>query len=625
MLAFTSSSLGAPCLSASAAAWQFAGPSAYYQRGDPLKLLSASAVQKAVRSSVPGKETVRVSRCSQSFCSSLSFPSHCTFSSAQAWFAGSVNGGVWKTRSANATIPQWHNVLDGQPVTCSSIGALHVAPADESIVFAGCGGSTSSMNGAGYNVMNSGDWNGVMASTDQGVTWAMTRFPKDYYVTDLLTSTKDASMLLVAAQSNLHKAGDGGIWRASVENLDATSAKVSNLATFTLTTVGDATIATHARLKSASVSISHDDGATWASFDSDQLHWDGMVPFYTCAAAVRTGTADAPLTLVVGGLTVDASDATKTSSNIYYRSMAPGAKWAELKQPTPMDEDAMPKDRMALFGDPDAPHVLYVAGNAGALAWRVDLSTGVWVKLWDDDVVDGSEPHGDCRNFAWNPENDELVLTSDGGVFSRIAPRAPGGRWRSLNGDIKAMEYLSAQYDNRLDRYVAGAQDNSAQVFASHATADSAAIGFVGGDGTVTLVDNVHSPSRLFGTTQFLGVGTIDIDPSDAAAADATSAHGELSFMYRYISRESCSQCDSLPLTSLTISGARAEMSAERDADDEDCGGLCFVQGGDYIGVPLADYFPQPSSFPYFVQPYALHSQVSFYVPLHLTRIMLTI
>ena len=66
-------------------------------------------------------------------------------------------------------------------------------------------------------------------------------------------------------------------------------------------------------------------------------------------------------------------------------------------------------------------------------------------------------------------------------------------------------------------------------------------------------------------------------------------------------------------------------MSAERDADDDDCGGLCFVQGGDYIGVPLADYFPQPSSFPYFVQPYALHSQVSFYVPLHLTRIMLTI
>ena len=37
-----------------------------------------------------------------------------------------------------------------------------------------------------------------------------------------------------------------------------------------------------------------------------------------------------------------------------------------------------------------------------------------------------------------------------------------------------------------------------------------------------------------------------------------TGDHGEYSFMYRYIPRESCSQFDSLPLTSLTISGAAA-------------------------------------------------------------------
>ena len=108
-------------------------------------------------------------------------------------------------------------------------------------------------------------------------------------------------------------------------------------------------------------------------------------------------------------------------------------------------------------------------------------------------------------------------------------------------------------------------------MFKPHATADAAAVGFVGGDGTVTLVDNVHSPSRLFGTTQFLGVGTIDIDPSVSVESPSTLG--------------------------------------ERDDDDDDCGGLCFVQGDDFIGVPLAEYFPEPSSFPYFVQPYALHSQ----------------
>jgi hypothetical protein len=43
--------------------------------------------------------------------------------------------------------------------------------------------------------------------------------------------------------------------------------------------------------------------------------------------------------------------------------------------------------------------------------------------------------------------------------------------------------------------------------------------------------------------------------PGGRADVLQTVALRELSFMYRYISRESCSQFDSLPLTSLTISG----------------------------------------------------------------------
>jgi hypothetical protein len=46
--------------------------------------------------------------------------------------------------------------------------------------------------------------------------------------------------------------------------------------------------------------------------------------------------------------------------------------------------------------------------------------------------------------------------------------------------------------------------------------------------------------------------------------ADCT--RGQVSFVYRYISRESCSQFDSLPLTSLTIS-ARGPVLVQRDAE----------------------------------------------------------
>ena len=69
------------------------------------------------------------------------------------------------------------------------------------------------------------------------------------------------------------------------------------------------------------------------------------------------------------------------------------------------------------------------------------------------------------------------MLTSDGGVFAREQPRSPGGKWVSLNGDIKEMEYLSAHYDNRDGRFIAGAQDNAAQVLPVHATPESVATG----------------------------------------------------------------------------------------------------------------------------------------------------
>ncbi len=84
------------------------------------------------------------------------------------------------------------------------------------------------------------------------------------------------------------------------------------------------------------------------------------------------------------------------------------------------------------------------------------------------------------------------------------------------------------------------------QVTNANASSKDASIGFVDGDGTVTLVDSAANPSRLFGTTQFLGVGTIENDPT-----------------------------------------TKKEMKKQNANDDSDCGGLCFVQGDKFIEVPV--------------------------------------
>ena len=139
--------------------WSFAGPSTYATRGDDPEhppLTAAGAAQDIVAGA------------------------------NGTWFLGSVNGGVWRTTNFEDTKPTWKNVLDNQPVTCQSIAALHVSTYDPKRIFAGCGGSTSSMNGEGYNVLNSGEWTGVMISKDNGDTWSMTSFPANYYVTAIL-------------------------------------------------------------------------------------------------------------------------------------------------------------------------------------------------------------------------------------------------------------------------------------------------------------------------------------------------------------------------------------------------------------------------------------------------------
>eukprot|EP00729_Bicosta_minor_P027730 gene27730-15472_t len=105
-----------PCKSGCSAGWEFAGPATYVDRGDDLKISNAGAINNVVNSHWDKKN----------------------------WFVGSVNGGVWRSTSLEQTIPHWENVLDGQPVTCSSISALYVSNFDPSTVYAGCGGSTSS-------------------------------------------------------------------------------------------------------------------------------------------------------------------------------------------------------------------------------------------------------------------------------------------------------------------------------------------------------------------------------------------------------------------------------------------------------------------------------------------------
>ena len=395
-------------------------------------------------------------------------------------------------------------------VTCSSIGALHVDQFD-GVVYAGCGVSTSSEQGPNWFVTNSPYWGGgVFSSSDGGASWGqLSGFPEGYGVSDIVSFRSHQGHTLLGSSRGSFFTGDGGgIW-ASREG--SALKQVFFEPVFDLlvvnTVVHSLQPAVYAALPLAShsVFVSTDAFVTWRAASAAPLPWSfGNLPFYL-SMDVTSGSQPY---LVVVGLTVAADNVSSTFSDLFYADVASSFDNLSFKmvanQPLSLDEDGMPKDRAAIMADPDHPEILYVAGNAGAVAWRVDVVRGRWDSMYGNDTIDGSCPHCDCRNWAWDERTSSALLTSDGGVFMRTSPRSAGsGAWHGVQGDMTVMEFYTAAWDSRLSRWIAGAQDNCVQLSSPGAAAHAVAECVVDGDGIDTQADNVNCPARLWGSIQF--------------------------------------------------------------------------------------------------------------------------
>ena len=532
--------LGAP------ATWRFRGPGSYSEsEGAKLKWSSAAA---AVAVSLHGKEKTPL------------------------WYVGAVNGGVWRTKDGMGAAKKqhWEPVTDSPKVRCQSIGALTTGSAVglPDLVVAGCGASTSSMMGVDWNMADTGDFGGVMLSADAGDTWNMMEgFAANANVGAVeVLRTAGKATLLVGVRSHTYDRNSGGIWRATIDVSARGNAAAATFApVFTKPVYAIASNANGVVLAAVAFEATHsvvrslDGGATWTSF-AEGVDWAGRVPFYPALSL----TAQMAF---VGALTVkrvpgDERMQTDTSGAVFYRNLSDAsATWVAVPNTPRLDNDCMPKDRMALLADPDEPEFLYVAGNARYNTYRVNFAAGQWTDLKGPD---GSEPHSDDRNYAWDPtvKGGRLVLVSDGGVSVRDSPRA-SAPWRSANGDMGTMEMLAASYDPVGDRWIACAQDNSCMLSPSGAKPTDVAVTVVGGDGTVTAVDVHASPPRLFGGVQSFGTDDDEEEEGDEGEKSASPAAGY--------------------------------------------SGLRFVQGDNIVDVPVPSYF-EPRQMPYFVQPFALNA-----------------
>ena len=504
-------------------------------------------------------------------------PGHKTPSNA--WLLATANGGIWRTEDIlGAPEPHWQQVLDGQPVSCTSISAMSGLNGTGTVV-AGCGSATSSEMGFDWMAYNGGDWGGAMVSHDGGKSWAMTSFPSNYYITAIVLVS--ATEFHVSARAQILDREDGGVWRTtdgggtwertlSRPVYDLVLEPKSGLLLAALPWTSDAS--------SVLVSSPAGNASAWSAF-AEGISWDGRTPFYPTLALGES-------VLFVGALTVNPQKLSDTASAVYVRPLADllphrqasvvvapaSGSWSRVAGAPPrLDRDGMPKDRMALLLHPNDDSMLFVAGNADALVWRVDWQKGLWTESYGPkDTKDGSAPHSDCRRYYWEPSSSSLLLLSDGGAFMRTQPAAPGGVWRSLAGDTGAMELVSAHWDPMGKRWVGGAQDNTVMATPVNASGAGAsrAMGFIFGDGTVTAVDAVATPTpRLWGATQNLG-NLVDADARPHRSTQLATAAG----------------------------------------DDVPNYGFGFWQDGrGFVGVPLLTWF-STVQFAFFSQPFVLRS-----------------
>ena len=115
------------------------------------------------------------------------------------FYAGTPQGGIWKTTSAGVT---WFPVFD-QETGVDSVGAIQVAPSNPDIVYAGAGDPIGGSLG-----------NGMWKSTDAGATWQHIGLEETVKIDSIVVDPADPNLVLVSALGDATHHG-GGVYRST--------------------------------------------------------------------------------------------------------------------------------------------------------------------------------------------------------------------------------------------------------------------------------------------------------------------------------------------------------------------------------------------------------------------------
>ncbi len=361
-----------------------------------------------------------------------------SYTDVNTFLMGSTGGGVWKTTDAGNN---WKNISDGY--FGGTIGAIALAPSNESIIYVGEGENT--MRG---NVSEGLD--GMWKSTDDGKTWKNIGLKEGRHIVRIIVHPKNPDIVWAAVMGHLfgpnenrgvYKSVDGGAnWKkvlyvnpqtgASDLIIDPSNPDIMYAGTWEL-------IRTPYSLESGGAGSgmykSIDGGNTWVSIKSNKGLPKGV--WGIVGVAVAKSNTDKLYALI------------ENANGGLYVSNDAGATWELASSDNNIRQRAWYYTKV--FVDPSdenkvyCPNVNFMVSSDGGKSFT-SLRT----------------PHGDHHDLWIDPKNGKRMIVSDDGG-AQVSMDA-GKNWSTMMNQPTVQVYRLSTDNSFPYRILAAQQDNSA-------------------------------------------------------------------------------------------------------------------------------------------------------------------